>query len=324
MTPSKPAPVPEARPARGSRLRRITTLGFYVAVIALLAAYVSRIDFATLAGLRLAWGYLLGGLAVGFGQRMILPLVWVLIVRDLGVVVRDYPAYNFVYAKAWLGRYLPGKVAMVAARVYFAEELGASRSAMAVSSVAELGAQLLVTVSIGLVGVASVGGAVEVIAPYRPIAYAMVALLALMLWPRVFNGVVALLYRVLGRSLETRPKVGASTITRAVVGFLVVSLLSGAMSVLFAASVDLRALDHPTFVWGAYSLAGALGMAFVLAPSGLGAREAVQIPLYTLVFSAEAAVAIAVVSRVAEVAIDVLFYGASAGWSRASKRPRRA
>ncbi len=306
---------PEGR-AKPSTARRVVTLVFYGLVLALLGAYLARIDFGALLQVRPSWGWFALALAVGLGQRMLIPLVWVLIVRDLGVVIRNYPAYNFVYAKAWLGRYVPGKVAMVAARVYFAEELGASRSVIAVSSIAEIGAQLLVTAAVGLLGVASVAESVEVIAPYRPIAYGMVAVLALLLWPPVFNGAMRVAFRLLRRPVAGQPRVGASTLAWAVAGFAVVSAATGALAVLLAAAVDASAFDHALFVWGTYSLAGALGMAFVLAPSGLGAREAVQLPLFGLVFSPEAAVAIVILSRLAEVAIDALFYGTGVAWER--------
>lgn len=306
-------------PPRPSRARRAITIAFYVIVAALLALYVSRLDLGALANLRLDWTLLAAGLAAGLLQRMLLPLVWVVIVRDLGVTIRRYAAYNFVYAKAWLGRYVPGKVAMVAARVYFAEELGASRSVIGVSSIAEIGAYLLVTGGVGLIGVASLAGSMDVIDAYWPFALAMVALLSVLLWPPVFNGGVRLLLRLLRRPVDGVPKVGFRTLLWAVGCSLVVSMLTGAVAVLLGGAVDRAAFDHPLFLFGAYNLAGALGMAFVIAPSGIGAREAIQLPLFTMVLSPEAALAVVLLCRVAEVVTDGLFYGVSASWARLSR-----
>ncbi len=307
--------------ASRSRWKTAITVAFYLLVGVLLTVYLLGLDYSSLARIRLGWAYLALALAVGMVQRLLVPLTWVLIVRSLGVEVRNYPAYNFVYAKAWLGRYLPGKVAMVAARVYFADKLGASRSVIAVSSVAEIGAQLLVGCVVGLVGVASIGASVDVIAPFLPFAYGLIALMAVMLFPPVFNTVFGLLLRMFGRSLEGRPRVGARTLAWAVSGFAVVSIATGALAVLLAAAVDPSAFDQPLFVWGTYSLAGALGMAFVFAPSGIGAREAVHLPLLTLVFSNEAALAIVLLSRLMETALDGLFYGVSALWARLRRSP---
>jgi uncharacterized membrane protein YbhN (UPF0104 family) len=307
-------------PSRASWVRRAIPWVFYAVVIALLVVYVARLDFASLASIRIGWHYLALALVVGLGQRLLIPLVWVLMLRSLGVSVRRYASFNFVYAKAWLGRYVPGKVAMVAARVYFADELGASRSVIAVSSLAEIGAQLFVTGVVGLLGVASFAGSSDAIAPYLPITYGLIAGLGVFVWPPVFNAAMRLLFKIVRRPTADMPRVSARTLAWAVGGFLVVSAMTGVLAVLLAGSVDPVALDHAFFVWGAYSLAGVLGMAFVFTPSGIGAREAIQLPLFALVVSPEAAVAIALVSRVAELAIDGLFYGVSALWSRLAAR----
>jgi uncharacterized membrane protein YbhN (UPF0104 family) len=314
----------EAAPSPARRgLRRYVTIAFYVLVAVLLAVFVARLDLGALARIELKLGYLAAAVVVGLGQRLLLPLVWVWIVRDLGVVVRNYPAYNFVYAKAWLGRYLPGKVAMVAARVYFADELGASRSAMVVSSMAEIGAQLLVGAAVGLIGIASLADAVPGIESYRPIAYGMVALLALGLVPPVFNGAMRLAFRIVRRPLDAEAHVRGPTMARALLGFLAFSVATGALAVLAGAAVDETVLRHPIFVWGAYSLAITMGMAFVLTPSGIGAREAVQLPLLTVILTPEAALAIVALCRAIEVAIDALFYGVSALWAQLHRAKQR-
>lgn len=308
-----------ARP-RPSRLRRAITIGFYGLVGALLVAYALNLDLGALASMRLGWHYLALALLVGLGQRLLIPAVWVLILRQLGVKVRRYAAFNFVYAKAWLGRYVPGKVAMVAARVYFADELGASRSVIAVSSLAEIGAQLLVSGAVGLLGIASLAGSIDTIAPYVPLTYALMVGLALFLWPPIFNASMHLLFRLFRRSTADMPRVTAGALAWAVGGFLVVSVATGGLAILLAASVDPIAFDYPFFVWGAYSLASVLGMAFVFTPSGIGAREAIQLPLFALVLSPEAALAFVILSRLTELAMDGLFYGVSALWSRLASR----
>lgn len=321
MSADEPSPAVASEPApRASGVRRAITWAFYAVVAAILVAYLMRLDLASLASIRIGWRYFALALVVGLVQRLLIPLVWVIMLRSLGVKVRRYASFNFVYAKAWLGRYVPGKVAMIAARVYFADELGASRGAIAVSSLAELGAQLLVGGVVGLLGVASIAGSSDTIAPYMPLIYGLIAALGVLLWPSVFNRLMRLLYKVFRRPTEGMPEVSVRTLAAAVCGFVVVFGVTGIFAVLLAASVNPVAFDHALFVFGVYALAGVLGMAFVFAPSGLGAREAVQLPLFALVFSPEDAVAIVLVSRVAELATDALFYGASALWSRLATR----
>ncbi len=301
-------------PSAAGTFRRWGGPLFYLLIGVLLVFYLRRLDFSALARIHLTWVYLVAAVAAGLFHRLLVPGVWVLLLRSLGVAVRNYPAYNFVYAKAWLGRYVPGKVAMVAARIYFAETLGAGRSVIAVTSIAEIGAQLWVGGAIGLLGIASLAGSVEALASYRALAFGFVALLAVGLFPPVFNRVMKSVFRLFRRSVDGHPYVRTQTLAVAVAGLTVASLGTAGMAIFVAGSVARVAFEHMLFVWGSYSLAGALGMAFVFSPSGLGAREAVLLTLFTLVFSREQALAIVALSRVVELVIDAVFYSVSAVW----------
>jgi uncharacterized membrane protein YbhN (UPF0104 family) len=59
---------------------------------------------------------------------------------------------------------------------------------------------------------------------------------------------------------------------------------------------------------GAYNLAGALGMATPILPSGIGVRDGVLLLLLTFVLPSEIAVALTVLSRLWSVIVDLLFY----------------
>lgn len=313
------SPAGRAPERSASKARAAVAAVFYGLVIAVLAWYLSRIDFRALFRLDLGEGYLLAALLVGCAQRFMLPAVWVLMLRSLGQPVRNYPGYNAVYAKGWIGRYLPGKVAMVAVRVYLAETLGASRAAIAVSSIAELGTQMLVALVAGLVGLTFVPGNVPVLEQVRPLAWIAGGVLVLLLWPPFFNAVVRTATRFLRRAPEGVPAVGARTLVWAGAGYALVSLVTGAHAVLVAAAVDPVVLGHPVFVWGAFHLAGGLGMVLLFAPSGLGAREGVYLALLSMLLAPEAAIAVVVLSRLLDVLVDVAFYGLSHLWQRVKR-----
>ncbi len=304
---------------RAPASRRILAAVFYAVVAGVLGWYLSRLDYAVLGRLELGWGYLAAALCVGCAQRFLLPVIWVLMLRSLGQRVRQYASYNAIYARGWIGRYLPGKVAMVAVRVYLAETVGASRAAIAVSSVAELGAQLLVAVIIGLVGLAFLPEDVPVLEEVRPVAWVLGGVLVLVLWPPFFNAVSRVGMRLLRRGGEV-PAVGARTLGWAAAGYAAVSLVNGLHAVLVAAAVDPAAFDHAFFIWGAIHLAGALGMALLFAPSGIGAREGVYLGLLVTFLSPEAALAVAVLSRLMDVAADAVFYALSLLFERWSRR----
>jgi uncharacterized membrane protein YbhN (UPF0104 family) len=281
--------------------------------LAYFGLYLRNLEWHALRELEIGWTWLAAGILVGVVHRLCFPAVWVWIVSDLGVTIRRYAEYNFVYAKSWLGRYLPGKVAMVAARIYFAERLGARRSVIAVSTVMELGVQLLVAAAVGVIGIATMGDVIGVVDDYRYITYALIAIISVMLLPFVFNRLLGIGFRVLDKAKRATapteiPEVSARTVTKGIVGNLIVAAVLGVYINLLVAAVDSSLWPYYVFIWGTYSLAGVLGMVFVLAPSGLGVREAVQLPLLTLIVSKEAALAMVVLNRLAEVAIDLIFY----------------
>lgn len=314
--PANDAPPQRPRPAA----RTAVAATFYAVVICALAWFLGRLDYGVLLSLDLGEGYLLAALFAGCLHRFMLPGVWVLMLRSLGQQVRHYPSYNAVYAKGWIGRYLPGKVAMVAVRVYLADQLGASRAAVAVSSIAELGTQMLVALLAGMVGLAFVPEGVPLLDRARPVAWIVGGAVALALWPPFFNAVARVGTRLLRRSTEGVPAVGARTLARAFLGYAVASVVLGAQALLVAAAVDPAALAYPVFVWGALHLAVGLGMALIIAPAGLGARDAVYLGLLSLVLAPEAAVAAVVLTRLLDVVVDIAFYVGSSIWHRSAAR----
>lgn len=292
--------------------RRVATVLFYAVVLVFLARAIRGLEWEEVLRTRVDAGLAALGLAAGLLQRFTFAPVWAALVGALGGKVSRYRALNLVYARAWLGRYAPGKVAMLAARVYLAEELGVARPVLLVSSFLEMVAQLLVTVAVGLAGVATLAGGFRAVPRDALALGAALGVLAAVLVPSVFNRLLRLAWRLLGRSGTDQPPVVPSrAVTVAVLGSAGVVASVGVYVNLLAAAVDARAAANPVFVLGACSLAGALGAVAPFAPTGLGVKEAVLVPLLALVVPAPQAVAIAVIVRLADVLIDVAFYGVS-------------
>jgi uncharacterized membrane protein YbhN (UPF0104 family) len=66
------------------------------------------------------------------------------------------------------------------------------------------------------------------------------------------------------------------------------------------------------FVMGADTLAGAIGMIVIFAPSGIGVREGIQLTLLSLIMPKELALIITVVTRLWNVLVDLLFFALGA------------
>jgi hypothetical protein len=286
---------------------------FYALIAAILLHYLRALDFDALLSLEIHRGALAAALAVGLLHRFLMAFVWMVILGGFGVSLAGLGPLNFLYAKSWLGRYLPGKVSGVAARVYFAEEFAVDREAVALSSTVETGIHLFVSIAIGLIGLGLSDQLSVLGGPVRNGALCLGVAVLLALLPRNFNRMTALLFRALGRQERvTRHQVNLRTMARGLAAAVGVHLVAGAYFMLFAQSVSQVAGWHAfVFVWGTFSIAGALGMLAFFAPAGLGVRETAPLPFLTLVMSAEAAVALLVLLRLGDVAVDLVYFGVS-------------
>lgn len=249
---------------------------------------------------------------LGVAATMCLARVWLALLDGLGVEVgrRDAAA---VFYLSQLGKYVPGSVWPVLAQVHLGARWGAPRRLM-------LGAGLLLLVMVTVSGI-SVGA---VLLPWASPdglrrywwLLVLVVPLAALLHPRAL---MAVLDRLSvwsgGQPLEAR--VSGSGVGRAwlwaVLGWV---LLGGQLSVLMSAYGPLGATDVAAAV-GGIGLAWAAGLAFVPAPAGVGVREAVLLLALGPTAGVDAALAVAVASRVLLVAADVALAATSAaryGW----------
>lgn len=253
---------------------------------------------------------LAGVLAVA--ATMCLARVWLALLDGLGVEVgrRDAAA---VFYLSQLGKYVPGSVWPVLAQVHLGARWGASRRVM-------LGAGLLLLVMVTTTGI-SVGAVLLPWASPNGIRrywwlLALLVPLAALLHPRAL---VAVLDRLSlwsgGQRLEARVSgrgVGRAWLW-AMLGWM---LLGGHLSVLMSAYGPLRPTDVAAAV-GGIGLAWAAGVAFVPAPAGVGVREGVLLLALGPTAGVEAALAVAVASRMLLVIADVALAATSVaryGW----------
>jgi hypothetical protein len=75
--------------------------------------------------------------------RFLHPGVWILILKEFGENIKDYWGLNLAYAKAWLGRYIPGKVAWIGGKIYFGAQQGVDVKVLTLGSFLESLIQLI-------------------------------------------------------------------------------------------------------------------------------------------------------------------------------------
>ncbi len=236
-------------------------------------------------------------------------VLWRILLAALGspVGLRDAGAVFFV---GQLGKYVPGSVWSFVAQA----QLGGSHGVPARSSVSASALFLLLHTSTGLVlgAVLAAGGVVRTdLAPgwWLVVAVGGAATSA----PAVL--------RFLGDRLA-----GSGVRTRIAVGDLVrsLALMTGVWACYGACVLVVLPLARPTpsdvlTAVGAFALAHAAGVLLVLAPAGLGAREAVLVALLTPAVGVPAAAAAALITRLAHSVGDFALAAGAAGWVRRSR-----
>src|SRR5690242_13319516 len=88
---------------------------FFGLILLFLVIYIRSLDWNTLTSLDVDWSKL--GIAVVLGLLFLFlgAYIWRVILKALGATnVPDFPTTNAVYAKAWMGRYIPGTVTWIA------------------------------------------------------------------------------------------------------------------------------------------------------------------------------------------------------------------
>lgn len=285
---------------------------FYGALAVFLVIFFATVDYDELSGLRVHWGLMALALAVGLANRFWLVLIWLVILRGLGASrPRSLAVMADVYAKSWLGRYIPGTLPWILGKIYFASRQGISKTKLAVSSLVEGGVQLLVQLLVGLALLALDSTVAETFGDVWYVLIAAAVVCGVLLHPAVFTWVLSLVHRIVRkRPLEVQHVPGWGVMGSAGAMYVVGGVLGGLAAFLVALSVHPQlSLGDLLFVVAAINLASAVSMVAVFAPSGLGVREAVLIALFTLIMPLDVAVIVAIVLRLWTIAADFAFLG---------------
>ncbi len=314
-------PVEDAggKPA-GRSVRRVAVRWlFYLAIVVAFGWFVWTVDWASLEGLQVGWGWVVAATAVSLAFRYLGVLVWRVVLARLGA--RDLPpfrAMSDIYAKAWLARYIPGTVPWIAGKIYMAAEHGISKSRLAVSTLVEAAAQVVAvgTVSLTLLAVDPRIGEVS---PTLRLVVAVGAALGLVtMTPPVFNRVLRLGFRVLRRQAPER--IGWAVVRDSLGLYAVGAVLSGvAYALLMRSLVPSTTAADMLFLVGAFGFSGVVGMLTPLVPSGLGTRDATQFALLLVVLPASTASLVVLASRVWSALVDVLFWAIAVALERARR-----
>jgi hypothetical protein len=244
------------------------------------------------------------------------PYVWVRLLNLLGDRSIDNKAeLYYIYAKSWLGRYMPGKVTWLIGKVIFAQKSGVSTDILIVSSTLEMVAQVLSTFAVGTIFLllGSVGvnpqGSESINFGLMLTVIAACLFIFISLAPMAMNRSMQLIYKIRKRDSKTLPSVNRAISLKALGLFIAVAVGNTLPQfVLFYSMMPLFNVQTYFYVSGAFLLSGVLGLIAVFAPSGIGVREGFLLFFLERKYAPEIAVLVTIVQRIWSIIADLLFY----------------
>jgi len=291
--------------------RKILSIAFYILVVAFLVSFATTLDLAAVFSFEINWLLIAAASLLAIATRFIFAFIWRVLLSGMGAEIDKKLSGELlaVYAKAWLGRYLPVSAGWVIGKIYFASNLGISKTKLAVSSLMEAMQQLVIVMSLASLLLVFDPTIAELAGGYRVLLVIVSIIGLLSITPKVFNSVVSLAHKLIRKTaIDSKQLLNSATVLKTSGLFFITSVFNAGSLLLVALAFDVDLLANSFLILGVSALASALSILVVIAPAGLGVREGVLIIGLTLIVSPELALAITVMMRLMSIIWDLIFY----------------
>jgi len=292
--------------------KRIIPYIFYAFVAVFLLYFLATADYSKLSGIDFNWWYFGLATVAGLAYRYWGSFTWQQILRRLGAKATFSRELNYVYAKSWLGRYIPGTAPWILGKIYFASKLGISKNKLAVSSLLEGMLQIIITLLISFFILLIDSRADQFInSNLRVVIVVSIVIGCVALIPFFFNKAVATIYKILKKKVFAKEHyVTSGVIVNGTLLYIIGAFIGGVSFLLIAKSIYAPlGWSDALYILGVSNLASAVSMLAIFAPSGIGVREGIQIALLSVIMPAEIAIVIALTTRLWGVLVDFMFFG---------------
>lgn len=284
---------------------------FYVLLVIFLVFYLKKIDFSQFNTVEWNWSFILLATFFGLAMRFWQVAIWLNLLHNLGAkaIKANIRPLTFVYAKSWLGRYIPGTAPWILGKIFFASKLGISKSKLAVSSLLEGALQIAVVMVVSLAILLLDTRLSHLGTTMTTLIFVALVACIIGVWPPVFNRLVTLAYKLIRKKqLDPEHLANNKTIAEGATLYVISALLSGTALFFIAKAIDpTLSFSNLPYVIGLSNLAGAMGMLAIFAPSGIGVRDGIILALLSVIMKPEYALAVTVAARLWDVIIDLLF-----------------
>lgn len=286
---------------------------FYGILLFFLILYIQKIDFSEFRSITsFVWQFIVIASVFGLAARFWQVFIWFAILRTLGA--KDLTSHKYqltyVYAKSWIGRYIPGGAPWILSKIYFASKHGISKSKLAVSSLLEGSLQVTVVMIVALIILMFDTRLNSINEDIKLPILGILVVCVIVIWPPIFNRIVSLAFKILRKKSVSKEDLASNrTITQGAFLYIIGAFLSGT-ALFFIAKAVYPELGYSDmlYVIGVSNLAGAIGMLALFAPSGLGVREGILLTLLSIIMPTELALTVTVVSRLWDISVDGVFF----------------
>jgi uncharacterized membrane protein YbhN (UPF0104 family) len=300
---------PVARRSRRARILNAVKWAAAVVAVVLLVVGVARqwseivADFARLDAATVTLGVVLTLVALVANM-----LSWRAMMAATGARVR-LAAASSIFFVGQLGKYIPGGVWSIAAQAELGRAHGLARTGSAVASLASMLVSMVTAALVGIV--ALLFGSPDGVSTFWWLGIVVVIGL-IALTPPVLGRLIAIAMKVLRRPAQEITLTWRGTVMSIVWSVLMWLAYGGQATFVLQAFGAGSAALFPVAT-GAYAVAWLVGFLVVIAPAGLGPREAVLLLLLGSVTNQTGALALAVISRAFMTLGDVVLAGLGSG-----------
>ncbi|MBF0239908.1 MAG: hypothetical protein HQM12_19585 [SAR324 cluster bacterium] len=179
-----------------------------------------------------------------------------------------------IWFLAEMGKFIPGKIFLIAGKLYFYNKAGKSKTKIAFCFYVEILCSSIAALLIFLLSL--ILSDLEMLNQFRVIAVLLVLMMFIMIYPRLVERTSNYLLRFLGKP-PIIFELQYHHLLQIIILYTINFVIFGSGLYFLISSVYPLSPSHIPYVSGSFAMAGIIGMISLFAPSGVGVREGVLI-----------------------------------------------
>lgn len=276
------------------RLFKIIKIVFLLLVAVFLFIYFKKniVDIKNM-NFKINWKIFILSMFFYFVYIITLASLWHYITK-LDKVAIKYSKAMIAYLYSILGKYIPGKVFMLGARVPAYLEAGVKIRKVTICFLLENACTLLGAAFLFIISLFFFPN--RILENYKFITIALIIIFFICINPKVINFFLGKLEKVM-KKVDLLITITYSQMIKLVALFIGNWLILGAGFYILTCSIYPLPLSHLLYVGGVFALSIIIGILSIFTPSGIGVREGIIVLGLSIVMPSEYAVIISIVSR---------------------------